>query len=152
MDLAIASATTIACTRSGRTCWSSPVTSKRRPKSSARPPPAPATSVNATTWQPGRPVSPPHVAGRHGLDRAARHMDFVARPLLRLLALQASALSPEEVDVAELLLGQVVVTVDHLVVELGGRALRRAEDIGALVAILEATGVEPAGGGVRVCD
>src|SRR5579872_635271 len=41
-------------------------------------------------------------------------------------------------------------TGDHLVVEVPGRALRRAEDVGALVAVLEAAGVVPAGRGVRV--
>src|SRR5207302_10003114 len=41
-------------------------------------------------------------------------------------------------------------TVDHLVVKMPGRTLRLAEDVGAFVAILEATGVIPAGQGVRV--
>src|SRR5215813_12036291 len=67
-------------------------------------------------------------------------------------SLQAPAASREEVAVAELLLGQVVPTADHLVVELPGRAPCRAEDIGALVAVLEAAGVIPAGADVRVGD
>ena len=52
--------------------------------------------------------------------------------------------------VTELCLGQVVVAVDYLVVELPGRALRRAEDVGAFVADLEAAGVVPATLGVRI--
>src|SRR5579864_8984120 len=60
------------------------------------------------------------------------------------------AIGPEEDPVAELLLGDVVVAVDRLVVETPGQTTRRAEDVGALVTVLEATGVKPAGLGVRV--
>src|SRR5579859_2377454 len=55
-----------------------------------------------------------------------------------LFALQAAKTSHGEVVVAELLLSQVVVPVDHLVVERPGGALRRAEYVGAFVAVLEA--------------
>jgi len=58
--------------------------------------------------------------------------------------LQTSAAAGEEAAVAELLLGQVVVLVDHLVEELASGALGRAVDEVALVADLESGGVKPA--------
>src|SRR5690242_16085194 len=70
----------------------------------------------------------------------------------RLLALHArggTAGAVEEVD-AGLLLGQVVPAVDHLVEVGAGRAARPAVDVGALVAVLEASGVVPAGFRVRI--
>src|SRR5215831_11745660 len=62
--------------------------------------------------------------------------------------LQASSAAGEEAAIAELLLGQVVVPVDHLVEEMARCALGRAVGEGALVAVLETGHVKPAGG----CD
>src|SRR6202035_5181769 len=73
-----------------------------------------------------------------------------ARSGLVRRGLHAPAAGYGEVIIAELLLGQEMVTVDHLVVQLPGSALGRAVDIGALVADLVAAGVVPAGTGVRV--
>ena len=70
----------------------------------------------------------------------------------RLLALHACggpAGAVEQVD-AGLFLGQVVPAVDHLVEVGAGRAARPAVDVGALVAVLEASGVVPAGFRVRI--
>src|SRR5690242_21180236 len=64
--------------------------------------------------------------------------------------LQASAPAGEEAGVAELLLGQVMVPVDHLVEELAGRALGGAVDEGALVAVLEPGHVKPARGSLAI--
>src|SRR5262249_25835368 len=83
---------------------------------------------------------------------------FAARPhasevqSLLVTALQASTAALEEGVVAELFLGQIVVVVDHLVVKLARRSLCCAEDVGALIPVLEATGVIPASGRVRVSD
>src|SRR6266481_8692619 len=69
-----------------------------------------------------------------------------------LASLQASTAALEEGVVAELLLGQVVVVVDRLVVECASRARCSTKDVGAFIAVLEATVVIPASDGVRVSD
>src|SRR5215467_8814036 len=71
---------------------------------------------------------------------------IMSRPGSRVL--QASSAAGEEAAIAELLLGQVVVPVDHLVEEMARCALGRAVGEGALVAVLEPGHVKPAGG----CD
>jgi hypothetical protein len=58
-------------------------------------------------------------------------------------ARQATTAGLEEGLVAELQLGQVVMAVDRLVVERTRRAGRRAEAVGALVAVLIAEDVKP---------
>src|SRR5262249_57043794 len=64
----------------------------------------------------------------------------------RWLALQAPEARVGEVLVAELRLGQVVVAVDHLVVERSVRASdRRVESVSAFVAVLITDPVVPAG-------
>ena len=72
----------------------------------------------------------------------------------RLAALHAPGGTAGAVEyvVAELLLGQEVPAVDHLVEERAGCAARPAEDVRALVAVLVAGGVVPAGFRVRIGD
>src|SRR5579859_6870601 len=74
--------------------------------------------------------------------------------LLERLAVHAPSRSAAGVEdvVAEFLLGQVVQAEERLVVQVTRRPVRRTEDVGALVAVLEAVRVIPAGLGVRVGD
>src|SRR5579884_2453578 len=88
---------------------------------------------------------------QHG-GGGSRHLRRIFSPASGLLALQATETGLEEVLIAELLLGQVAVAVDHLVVEAPGPALRRAEDVGALVPVLEPARVVPAAVRVRIGD
>src|SRR5262249_55518160 len=102
----------------------------------------PFVSLYFVNGGPGHCPGPPFTARPHASEV----------PSLLVTALQASTPALEEGVVAEFFLGQIVVVVDHLVVELARRSLCCAEDVGAFIPVLEATVVIPASDGVRVSD
>src|SRR5215469_9362149 len=105
--------------------------------------PPPALTFPAITKKP-----------RHSFQKRQRWPGTLPGPPSRVepLALQAPTATAEEAAIAELLLSEVMVPVDHLVEELASGAPRRAVNEVAFVTDLEATGVEPARDCVRVGD
>src|SRR5260370_33147506 len=99
---------------------------------------------------PRRPAAPETVRDRPSAHAVPGGAAITSGP--QSLALQASTAAAEEAAVAELLLGQVVMPIDHLVEELARRPPCGAVNEVAFVAVLAATGVKTAGPDVQVGD